>query len=185
MPSVISHAVVAIALKAAFPEPGVPRRLVVLGAACSMAPDVDVIGFRFGIQYGDILGHRGLSHSLAFAAALALLGLVAAFPRPAPPVRRGLVLLYLFLATASHGLLDAMTDGGLGVAFLAPFNNTRYFFSFTPIAVSPIGLTSFISARGLHVLMSEMLWVWLPSLFFSLIALSLWRLRAPRLESNA
>ncbi len=56
MPSVISHAVAAIALKSAFPEPAVPRRLMVLGAVCSMAPDFDVIGF--GFRYGDLLGHR-------------------------------------------------------------------------------------------------------------------------------
>ena len=38
--------------------------------------------------------------------------------------------LYLFLSTASHGVLDALTDGGLGVAFFSPFDQTRYFFPF-------------------------------------------------------
>jgi membrane-bound metal-dependent hydrolase YbcI (DUF457 family) len=59
--------------------------------------------------------------------------------------------------TASHGVLDAMTDGGLGIAFFAPFDNTRYFFPFRPVKVSPIGL-SFFSARGLDVIWSELLW---------------------------
>ena len=45
--------------------------------------------------------------------------------------------MFLFLAIASHGLLDAFTDGGLGVAFFAPFDSTRYFFPVTPIEVSP------------------------------------------------
>ncbi len=49
------------------------------------------------------------------------------------------VWLFLFVATISHGILDALTDGGLGVAFFAPFVNTRYFFPWTPIKVSPIG----------------------------------------------
>jgi inner membrane protein len=146
MPSIISHAVVAVALKAAFPAPSVPRRLMILGAACAVAPDIDVIGFGFGIEYGDLLGHRGL------------------------------VFLYLFLATASHGLLDALTDGGMGVAFFAPFHNARYFFPVAPISVSPIGLTSFISTRGLHVILSELLWVWLPSVMFAAAVLSLRRL---------
>ena len=70
--------------------------------------------------------------------------------------------LYLFLATISHGLLDAMTGGGLGVAFFAPFVNTRYFFPFRPIRVSPIG-SSFFSARGFTVLESEIIWIWIPS----------------------
>jgi inner membrane protein len=184
MPSIISHAVVAVALKAAFPEPGVPRRLLLLGVACSMAPDIDVVGFRFGIHYEDLLGHRGLTHSLAFAAVLALVGLLAAFPRPDPPVRRSLAWLYLFIATASHGLLDAMTDGGLGVAFFAPFSNARYFFSFNPIAVSPIGVASFFSARGLDVIVNEMVWVWLPSVIFAGVVLTLRRLSLLRGRCN-
>jgi inner membrane protein len=55
-----------------------------------------------------------------------------------------------------------MTDGGLGIAFFAPFDNTRYFLPFRPIKVSPIGL-SFFSARGLDVIRSELLWVCLPA----------------------
>jgi len=42
---------------------------------CSVIPDLDAIGFRFGIHYGDFWGHRGFTHSLIFAALLA--GLVA------------------------------------------------------------------------------------------------------------
>jgi inner membrane protein len=55
-----------------------------------------------------------------------------------------------------------MTDGGLGVAFFAPFHNERYFFPWRPIAISPIGM-GFFSERGLEVIISELRWVWLPS----------------------
>ena len=34
-----------------------------------MLPDLDVIGFFFGVRYDDMLGHRGITHSLAFAMA--------------------------------------------------------------------------------------------------------------------
>jgi inner membrane protein len=68
----------------------------------------------------------------------------------------------LFLATAAHGVLDAMTTGGLGVAFFSPWNPERYFFGFRPIAVSPIGIKAFFSGVGLRVLGSEALWVGLP-----------------------
>jgi len=71
--------------------------------------------------------------------------------------------IYFFLATASHGLLDAMTDGGLGVAFFAPFDNRRYFLPWTPIRVSPIGIGRFSSSRGYAVLQSELLWIWVPA----------------------
>jgi len=77
---------------------------------------------------------------------------------------------YLFLATASHGLLDAMTDGGLGVAFFSPFNNDRYFLPWRPIRVSPIGISRFFSDRGLEVLASELLWIWLPSVLLAAFA---------------
>jgi inner membrane protein len=147
---------------------------MLLGAACSMAPDIDVIGFRFGVHYGDLLGHRGLTHSIAFAAVFASLALLAARSGLRRPARRGLVWLYLFLATASHGLLDAFTDGGLGVAFFSPFDTTRYFFPFTPIAVSPIG-AGFISSGGLSVLLVELRWVWIPSIAFAAVAFSIRR----------
>jgi inner membrane protein len=69
-------------------------------------------------------------------------------------------------------VLDAATDGGLGVALLAPFDAERVFFPFRPIAVSPIGASAFVSARGAAVLASELLWIWLP---FALLGLALWR----------
>jgi inner membrane protein len=56
-----------------------------------------------------------------------------------------------------------MTDGGLGVAFFAPFSNQRYFLPLRPIEVSPIGLNFFFSARSLVVIWSEIKWIWIPS----------------------
>jgi len=89
---------------------------------CSILPDVDVVGFRFGIRYGDFWGHRGFTHSLLFAGVIATLALVAELPRASPGLSRGWLWLYFFLATASHGILHAMTNGGLGVAFFSPFD---------------------------------------------------------------
>jgi len=126
-------------------------------------PDADVLGFGLGVAYGDLLGHRGLTHSLAFAALLAWLVLAAAYPARRWPAARGRLWAYLALATASHGVLDAMTTGGLGVAFLAPFENGRYFFPWRPIAVSPIGVRPFFTRRGLAVLANEALWIGVPA----------------------
>jgi inner membrane protein len=86
-------------------------------------------------------------------------------------------LLYLFLAIASHGLLDALTDGGLGVAFFSPFDNSRYFFPTTPIHVSPIG-AAFFSEYGIRVLLNEMLWIWIPAAI--VLSLGLWLHRDKR-----
>ena len=46
-----------------------------------------------------------------------------------------------------------------GVALLAPFDWTRFHAPFRPIAVSPIGVTRFFSARGLAVIASELVWL--------------------------
>ena len=65
---------------------------------------------------------------------------------------------------------DAMTTGGLGVAFFSPFDNSRYFFPWRPIKVSPIGIGKFFTMRGIQVLKSELLWIGLPSIVFITIA---------------
>lgn len=141
----------------------VPASIWTTGIACSMIPDLDVVGFRFGIHYGDFWGHRGFTHSLVFAALLAAVA-AATIVRFQSKISRISLFAFLFLATSSHGLLDAMTNGGLGVAFFSPFDNTRYFLPWRPIRVSPIGLTRFLNHRGLAVLQSEILWIWLPSI---------------------
>ena len=56
-----------------------------------------------------------------------------------------------------------MTNGGLGVAFLAPFNDTRFFLPFRPIEVSPLSITGFFTGEGVAILANEIVWVWLPS----------------------
>ena len=84
---------------------------------------------------------------------------------------------------ATHGLLDAMTTGGLGVALLAPFNDTRYFFPWRPIAVSPIGVRPFFSARGVLVLANEAKWVGLPALGIALLGTLRRRARDGRIRT--
>jgi inner membrane protein len=161
--SAISHTIAALALGACFYRPEIPKRTWALGAGLAVLPDVDVIGFGFGIHYEDLLGHRGLTHSLCFAALVAGTLVMTGYRNGTPGMRPAALFLFLFLAMASHGILDAMTDGGLGVAFFSPFSNTRYFFPWRPIHVSPIGLARLFSARGLAVLRSEVGWIWLPS----------------------
>jgi inner membrane protein len=174
MASVFSHAVAALGIGACFYRPGTPKRVWAAGALCSVIPDLDVIGFHFGVHYGDFWGHRGFTHSFVFAVLLASSVVLVAFRQGVPGLSRRALWRYFFLATASHALLDAMTDGGLGVAFFSPFNNTRFFLPWRPIRVSPIGITRFFSDRGLEVLQSELLWIWLPA---ALLLLSAWLIR--------
>src|SRR5262249_61922508 len=64
--------------------------------------------------------------------------------------------------------------GGYGFAFWWPFSTERLFAPWHPIEVSPIGLRRFASERGLEVLGSELIWVWLPA---ALVCTALWLAR--------
>jgi len=167
MCTVITHPAVPIALSVLLPADTTSPSLLIAGSACSVIPDLDVIGFSLGIKYGDMLGHRGFTHSIFFAVALAAVTTSTVFHNSQGS--HLIIFLFLFLSTLSHPMLDALTNGGLGVGFFSPFNNKRYFFRYRPIKVSPIGISGFFSARGVEALSSEFRWVWLPSsVFFAL-----------------
>ena len=71
MPTVISHAVVGASLSVLAPNDIPKWRLAIVLAILPILPDLDVIGFSLGIDYGHPLGHRGFTHSLLFALLLA------------------------------------------------------------------------------------------------------------------
>jgi len=176
MPSVFSHAIAAVAVGGVAVAGRSRATVWGLGALCAVAPDLDVvISFLLRISYSHMLGHRGLSHSLFVAVVLALL--VTAVVRRTLPESPGpgTLWLFFFVATASHGLLDAMTNGGLGVAFFAPFSDTRYFLPWRPILVSPISLHVFVGYRGVRVMWSELVWIWVPAALIFLAGLALRR----------
>ena len=160
MPSAFTHAFAAASM-ASLVAPG-RGKLIALAAIAATLPDADALAFRLGIPYESMLGHRGLTHSVAFAACFAALttwALVRSARTEVSAARLGTMLL---LAMVSHGVLDAMTNGGLGVAFFAPFSGERFFFPWRPILVSPIALRRFFSPRGLVVLANEARVVWVP-----------------------
>lgn len=176
VPTIFTHPAVPLGLSPWFRR--LPRSVIVLGVIASAIPDIDVLSFHLGIPYESPLGHRGFTHSLAFAFLLALLlallvwrGLSARAPS------FGTLFTYFFLAIASHGLLDAMTNGGKGVGFFIPFSTKRYFLPWRPIRVSPIGATHFAAKAGV-VMRSELLLVWLPFAVVAALGLLLHRRRA-------
>jgi len=152
MPSVGHIAVGLAAARARRAPAGVPAAAwVVLLVVCPCLPDLDIIAFSFGIPYEAPFGHRGATHSLAFAAICGLLLALVAKAMSLPP---GHLSAAAALVMATHGLLDTLTDGGLGVALLWPFSNARYFASWRPIPVAPIGPRLF-AARGIQLMLHE------------------------------
>lgn len=165
MPTILTHAVLPLAVAWGLGPRRISPRLAVAGAVAAMLPDADVIGFAMGVPYETAWGHRGASHSLALALICGLLAAGLAGKLESTPRT---VFLVVGGAMASHGLTDMLTDGGHGIAILWPLTGERFFWPSRPIEVSPIGLSRFLGPRGLDVLLSELVWLILPVLVLAL-----------------
>lgn len=180
MASIITHVVIPLSLRLGAGSRKISSKLLFYSCIASMIPDLDVIAFKLGIAYSSEFGHRGFTHSIAFALLIGFFGLI--FNKHLS-CSKLVGFCMLTFATLSHPLLDAMTDGGLGIAFFWPLTDERYFLPWRPIQVSPIGVSYFIGERGISVLQSEFMWVWLPAfilgglLLLARIGLSKWRLK--------
>ena len=60
--------------------------------------------------------------------------------------------MFAVLAIASHGVLDALTSYGEGVAFLAPFVSNRWKFEWQPF----------------HRILPEVVLLWVPAILYRL-----------------
>ena len=162
MASAYTHLFAAACTGVAITPGKIHPRLLAAGVVGSLIPDADVFGFELGIPYDHLFGHRGISHSLLFAVLFSLTMTLVLFRNARWAMIRGRIVAYLFLVTASHGLFDAMTNGGPGVAFFAPIDDARYFLPFRPIQVSPISLSALINPGLVSILFGEIIWIWFP-----------------------
>jgi inner membrane protein len=158
MPTFVGHSLVALSVCAplqrtplgkAMSFPGWLALLVIV----SLLPDLDVLMLRW-FPYSHPLSHRGLGHSLFFALVAAFC--ITIFCYLAGIIRGKLltlILVWLLVAMVmgSHGLLDALTDGGLGIGLLSPWNLQRYFFPIRPIPVALLSPSTMFSSYMLHV----------------------------------
>ncbi len=157
-----THPIITLALGAPFYRREISVWIWAWGAVLTALPDIDFIGYQMGIPYPSMMGHRGFTHSLLFAAGAALLS--AVYFRREWKASLATLWLFFFLCTASHGVLDGLTDGGLGVAFFTPFENSRYFLPWRPIPVAPLDPRLIFSEWGAQVIASELVWIWVPTL---------------------
>jgi inner membrane protein len=167
VPTVFTHAVAGLVLGRCLAPARWTPGFAALCAVSAALPDSDAV-FQSLWDAGalDPFEHRGLTHSLFFAAAWGALAAFVLWRRDraaggADFLRRAGVLA---LVTASHGLLDAMTDGGSPIALFAPLSEEGWFSPWRPIPVAPISARAFFGPWGLRVLGAEVLWVWLPLL---------------------
>ncbi|WP_298424446.1 metal-dependent hydrolase [uncultured Kordia sp.] len=164
MASIFGHALAAYTIGKVSDIKLNPIKLSLLLIFCAVIPDADVIMFNFGYAYEHPLGHRGFSHSILFAFLLAFIIKVVFYRKVKYFSKTGIILFFtLFLATLSHSFLDACTNGGRGVGFFIPFENSRYFFAWQPILVSPLGAENFFSEWGWRVIQNEIFYIGIPS----------------------
>ncbi len=177
-----SHAAVAAAAGTALAPRQVPSRFWSLSIACATIADVDLIGFLLGVPYDHFFGHRGLFHSLFFGL-LVTAFLVFFWFRDVERFSRRWYFYFgfFFLLSASHGILDAFTQGSIGVALLSPFDTTRYFFPWTPLSM--IRTKVFLRTWSFAAIRNELLYIWLPCLII-IIAARLIRGTTPKSASR-
>jgi inner membrane protein len=173
MASIFGHLVASTALgKAFFPQQAASWPMLLLAGASAFLPDADVLAFRFGIAYGSQWGHRGWTHSLVFALAWGLL-VTWFFYRKRKDFWP--IAAWMVASTASHPLLDMLTNGGRGVALWWPFRLDRLFFPVQPIQVSPLSVSDFWGEWAREVLLSEFWWIGVPSLLLVVVVRTLSR----------
>lgn len=169
MASIFGHSVVGFTLAKVIDKHHA-KWLIVLAIFSTILPDFDVIGFKLGIPYEHPMGHRGFSHSILFSILWALVLMITLGRK-----NKGIWFFVIFLSTLSHGILDAMTSGGMGVGFFIPFDNSRFFFPFRGIQVSPIGVEDFFSEWGMKVLFSEFKYIFIPSFVILVVRFLIYR----------
>jgi inner membrane protein len=155
--SAIAHAAVALARGAAGVPEELDRRLFVATIACACWPDLDYGTLLFEVRPNETFGHRGGTHSLFVAIVVAAIVAFAFF-------RAQFLRVFSFLAVAgaSHGILDAMTAGDLGVALFWPLTSARFHFPFALLASCPVGMNEYFGYWGILTIANEVLYVVLP-----------------------
>jgi inner membrane protein len=173
MASPLGHTAIALALGVALQPPRPPRRYWLLGAVCSIVPDLDLIGRLFPNREVEALlgGHRGLTHSAPFAVLLGLLITLVAFRGPPWTAYRRQLWRYFTAATLSHGLVDCLTTYGPGVALLAPLSWIRWKAPWQPLGRGACRGPLDCLVQGLS---GELLWLGLPAVLLAAIIV-LWR----------
>ena len=123
MPSLFSHAAVAIAVGSLLAPRPLLRPFLVAGAVCAVMPDFDIVA-PGGIDF--LGGHRGFTHSLTFAGLVGLASALIVGRRVEWRDARIRLFLFIAVTTATHGVLDSLTSVSRGVQLLSPFSLHQY-----------------------------------------------------------
>lgn len=166
----LGHAAIALPINITVMNKRDNLKIILLSILFAVLPDIDSFGYAAGIKYNSTFGHRGFTHSFIFIAILAFLFNIVFFPKIKIKTKMFFLLfLNFFLIGFAHILLDAMTNGGLGVAIFSPISNARFFLPWRPIEVAAILPQYFFQLGGSMVLAQETLFIVVPSILYFLI----------------
>ncbi len=157
MATLYTHTIVGLGLAEVCSRRRMPLLFWALAGLLPVLPDIDTFSDR---PYPSTLGHRGFTHSLLFALVVGLV--VAGITYRYFRVRFWPLAGLFIVITASHGVLDALTTGGVGIPLFWPVNTHR-FGPYGPIYVADIGM-QLPDPRTSRAIRSELLYVWLPTL---------------------
>jgi inner membrane protein len=142
-----------------------PRTAIPVFALLALAPDLDLVTAAFGALPDTPTSHRGITHSLPFAAIVALaVGLCAR------RWGRGRLAGALTLgALGSHGILDAMSQLGDGPMMFWPFTTQTYVLAWRPIP-GVLSASYYLTLEAIPTLLAET-FLFLPFIVFALLTL--------------
>ncbi len=140
-----------------------------------MLPDADVFITPLGSHDGIVAGHRGASHSLLMAASIAIAGGLLARRYGWSGIR---TMLAVMLAIGSHGLLDALGEGGRAIPLFWPLSTHRFRAPWQFLPDAPRGL-KFLSWHGLVDAVQEFVY------FLPVTLIALWPRANPRIPKLA
>ncbi len=171
MATIITHGIVGYTIARICVRKPASQLYWALAFLAPMLPDLDVLGQKYyGIPYQNCFGHRGVFHSIfvALIVATILFSILKVFNYAQNFKLNRDYFWGLFLGVSSHGIIDALTNGGLGVAVFWPLNCNRYFFPIRPLEVSPLNLDRFLR-QGLFIMKNEFYYVWVPCIAILLL----------------
>ena len=131
----ITHIALGACVGEAFFERGFGKKAMVWGALAQSIPDIDFIAGLWASPAGDLLAHRGFTHSILFA-----LLIIPAFALSADKIHKPhniafrTWLLFFTAEVFMHLFIDAFNNYGIG--WFEPFSHAR--FSFNTIYVADL-----------------------------------------------
>ena len=159
MASLFTHALVGTALgQAGISDWRKDWRFWCLVIVCSILPDIDSIGFLMGVPYGNLWGHRGMTHSLVFSRSPCALPLGMLQQSVSPASGSSRVLLFRGDGFARRS--GCHDQRRIGCRLLLSLQSATLLLFVAADSCLSHRLTRFFTNRGLRIYASEILWVW-------------------------